>query len=139
MSQRNPYLILGVDFGASGDDARRAFAKAARRTRRQGGAWAVEDLTWALHEIEELEENPADLVDVYRVPADPTAFEPGDGTGIYKPAPVTIGRESAAPTADAVAAVRLAAITEYDDLIVGLLGALAVARVHAYEYDEVSS
>lgn len=99
MAERNPYLVLGVDFGASRQDARRHFAHAARRIRKQGGLWSREDLTWALHEIESLETNPADTVSIFRVPADPAAFDPV-GDGLYRPAPVPMGRR-AAPTDEA--------------------------------------
>jgi hypothetical protein len=95
---RNPYLILGVDFGASRDEARRRFALAARRARREGGRWRKEDLTWALHEVESLEANPADTVDIFRVPADPSACEPA-GEGLYKPAPLPLARRTPATTA----------------------------------------
>lgn len=93
MAERNPYLILGVDFGASREDARRYFAHAARRLRRQGGIWTREDLTWALHEIESLEANPGDTVSIFRVPADPGAFDPV-GDGLYRPAPVPLARRT---------------------------------------------
>jgi hypothetical protein len=99
MAERNPYLILGVDFGASREDARRHFAHAARRIRRRDGLWTREDLTWALHEIESLATNPDDTVSIFRVPADPTAFDPV-GDGLYRPAPVPLARRSAA-TGDA--------------------------------------
>jgi hypothetical protein len=93
MAERNPYLILGVDFGASREDARRYFAHAARRIRRQGGLWSREDLTWALHEIESLDANPDDTVSIFRVPADPTAFEP-IGNGMFQPEPVPLARRT---------------------------------------------
>jgi hypothetical protein len=108
MPERNPYLILGVDFGASRQDARRHFAHAARRIRREGGLWTKEDLTWALHEVESLETNPADTVDIFRVPADPTAFDPV-GEGLYSPPPVPLPRRSAPTTPDEIAALEVAA------------------------------
>src|SRR5205085_8067286 len=104
-SDRNPYLILGVDFGASGDDARHAFAHAARRIRRQGGAWDVEDLNWALHEIEALESNPADMVSLYRVPADKRVFEPA-GEGLFRPSPVPLERRTKENDPEVAAATR---------------------------------
>ncbi len=113
--ERNPYLIIGVDFAASAEEARHAFARAARRVRREGGVWAVEDLTWALHEIETLEQEPADLVSVYRVPADPTVFEPA-GEGLYRPRPVPAPRATAHDE-EAVDGVRRRASLEVDRLL----------------------
>ncbi len=73
--RRNPFLILGVDFGASADEASAAFAKAARRLRRDPDAtYSLEDATWALHAIEQAEVDPVHAVDHYRVPADPGLF-----------------------------------------------------------------
>jgi hypothetical protein len=116
--ERNPYLIIGVDFAASAEEARHAFAHAARRIRRQGGAWAVEDLTWALHEIQTLEQNPRDLVSIYRVPANPGVFEPA-GEGLYRPAPVPLARQTDA-SRDAVDALRRDAAREVDALLLDL-------------------
>jgi hypothetical protein len=133
--ERNPYLIIGVDFAASAEEARHAFAHAARRIRRQGGAWAVEDLTWALHEIETLEQNPADLVTIYRIPADPSVFEPA-GEGLYRPLPVPIDRQHDADS-DARVALRRAAASELDAMLLDLCQ--AAGAVHGSIYDEASA
>lgn len=91
---RNPYLILGVPFGTDRDDARRAFALSAKRLRvNPDGPYSVEDLTWALHEIESLEADPDQLVDLFRVPADPNVFQTG-GHGVFRPAPVPMDRRT---------------------------------------------
>lgn len=129
--ERNPYLIIGVDFGASAEEARHAFARAARRARREGGAWAVEDLTWALHEIETLEQNPADLVSVYRVPADPTVFEPA-GEGLYRPRPVPAPRTTAHDE-EAVDALRRRASSELDQLLLDEIATRGVRISPLYE------
>lgn len=125
MPDRNPYLILGVDFGASGDQARRAFAHAARRIRRSGGAWGVEDLNWALHEIEALESNPADMVSLYRVPADGRVFEPA-GAGLFRPVPVALGRRTTENDPEVAAATRAGAAQELDELLLTTLAALVI-------------
>jgi hypothetical protein len=116
MSERNPYLVLGVDFGASKDEARRRFALAARRTRRQGGAWSVEDLNWALHEIEARESNPADDVDTYRVPANRVVFEPV-GSGLFAPEPTPLPRRTAASSAEDVVTLTAEALGEIRDVL----------------------
>jgi hypothetical protein len=131
MPDRNPYLILGVDFGASSDDARHAFAHAARRIRRQGGAWEIEDLNWALHEIESLEANPADMVSLYRVPANPAVFEPA-GEGLFKPPPVCLERRTEAGDLAAHAEVRTAAAKELEELVLTTCAALADVSTLAY-------
>lgn len=129
MAERNPYLILGVDFGASGDDARHAFARAARRIRRSGGgAWDVEDLNWALHEVEALETHPSDDVSLYRVPADPDVFEPG-GEGLFRPPPARLARRTECGDASTLAETRAAAVRELDELLLAALAAQVSAPV----------
>jgi len=100
MVDRNPYLLLGVDYGCPPDDARRSFARAARRVRRAKNAQiTTEDLTWALHEIQARKSNPFDEVSIYRVPADPEVFTPR-GEGLFAPAPVRLPRRTAISESD---------------------------------------
>jgi hypothetical protein len=126
--ERNPYLILGVDFGASHDDARRAFAHAARRIRRSGGAWEIEDLNWALHEIEALESDPADSVSLYRVPADPEVFEP-QGGGLLRPAPVPLSRRT-------LSSVRRAAMRDLNEVLAVAIAAVVAPPPSPYAHME---
>src|SRR5215475_7148875 len=92
MDDRNPYLLLGVDFGTPPDAARRSFARAARRLRRAGsGRVSIEDLNWALHEIQNSPADPFDSVTVFRVPANPSVFRPA-AEGLFNPPPVPLPR-----------------------------------------------
>jgi hypothetical protein len=124
MFERNPYLILGVDFAASGDEARRAFARTARRVKREPGQWEIEDLNWALHEIEALESNPADLVSVYRVPANAEVFHPA-GAGLFRPPAVALARRTQPGDPEALGALRAAAAAELDEAVAVAFGASA--------------
>lgn len=83
---RNPYLILGVPYGASRAEANAAFVRRARRTRRGAASAELTDLTWALHEIDEALKEPAASVEHYRVPADPAPYAVS-GTGLFTPGP----------------------------------------------------
>lgn len=93
MERRNPYLVLGVPFGASRDEATRAFARRAKFLRRLGTASRSlhTDLTGALHEIETAKGDPAATMAPYRVPMDPrTASLTSDGLfggGVFAPPP----------------------------------------------------
>lgn len=93
---RNPYLILGIPFGASREEAQKAFAKRARPLRRQGDAGhnALTELTWALNQVDEALLDPSAAVDVYRIPADPHAFDASE-TGSFSPGPELISRRHA--------------------------------------------
>jgi hypothetical protein len=138
MTERNPYLILGIDFGASRQDARRRFAHAARRVRREGGRWQKEDLTWALHEVESLETNPADSVEIFRVPADPAAFEPA-GEGLYKPPPVPLPRRTAPTSGEELEALCATGARELvDAVLAATVPALDVSNLTYTYTQEVS-
>lgn len=101
MERRNPYLILGVPFGVTREEAHRAFARRGR-TLRAGGpatAQALADLTWALHQIDEGPRPPEAGLTPYRLPADPEAHLV-DGPGVFappaEPSPVTDDEVAAA-------------------------------------------
>jgi hypothetical protein len=84
--RQSPYLILGVHFGASKEEAARAFAKATRRVRKKADSpYDLEDLNWALHAIEQRVDDPALSIDDYRMPADPSVYEIPLGEGILNP------------------------------------------------------
>jgi hypothetical protein len=89
---RNPYLILGIPFGASREDANIAFARRTKGLRQVGGRAGaagrdqLTDLTWALNQIDEVTTNPQTVFDVYRIPADPEAFAAA-GAGVLSPPP----------------------------------------------------
>jgi hypothetical protein len=134
--ERNPYLILGVDFAASGGDARRAFAHAVRRLRREGGVWEVADLNWALHEVEALEESPADSVTIYRVPADPGVFEPA-GHGLFRPEPAALSRRTPAGDAECLQQMCRDALRELDELVLEDIEQLPTPS-NAYELEEIT-
>jgi hypothetical protein len=91
---RNPYVILGIPFGASGDMATAAFARRSRGLRRApDGTARLTELTWALNQVQEALVRPEAAFDLFRVPADPGALVP-DGPGALGPPPEPLGRRS---------------------------------------------
>jgi len=101
MERRNPYVILGVPYGASRDEATKAFARRGKSLRRQGerGRELLTDLSWALSEIENGPPDRAADATVYRLPAEPEPRE----AGVFAPPP-----EQFATTAEELeAALRL--------------------------------
>lgn len=91
---RNPYVALGIPFGASRDLAAAAFARQARGLRRApNGAQRLQHLTWALNQVEEALKDPRLALEIYRVPADPEAFNPGGG-GLLAPLPIPLDRKT---------------------------------------------
>lgn len=101
---RNPYLILGLDYGAAADEARAAFARCVRRIRNMSDPpFAREDLAWALHEIEHPEVEPTRSVRYYRVPANRAHLpspQPGD---LFLPRPILMPRRTQPATEEAIA------------------------------------
>jgi hypothetical protein len=91
VATRNPYLILGVPFGSSRDDANVAFARRAKNLRRAGpsGRDLLTDLTWALNQIDEGLREPETAMEIYRIPADPAALSSA-GSGVLAPPPETL-------------------------------------------------
>ena len=80
--KRNPYLLLGIPFGAGREEANAAFVHAARRARRAGAD--LTELTWALNQIDSAEGDPVLNLALYRVPALPDAFAT-EGPGALRP------------------------------------------------------
>jgi hypothetical protein len=114
-------VVLGIDVGAPADEARRAFARASRQLRRQDGtasAWTLEDLTWALHQVEQIHTDPEAGLDLLRVPADPALFAPS-GPGVLDPAAPGLARRTPAPTAAELDQVAVAALVELATTLLG--------------------
>ncbi len=110
--RRNPYVILGIPFGVGEAEARTGFAKASRRLRQDDDArYTMEDLTWALHQVEQIIEEPANALNVYRVPADSDAVSI-DRPGVFNPRPERIGRATEPRTNEERQALKTRAIRE---------------------------
>jgi hypothetical protein len=121
--RRNPYLILGVPYGVSRDEARRAAARRSRQLRdRQGAPYATEDVTWALHQIEQVIDDPESAVEVFRVPAAPGILDAASGTGLFRPPPEPLPRRSQALSDGEYNDIRHAAIAAVARSVITTLG-----------------
>ncbi len=110
--RRNPYVILGIPFGAAEAEARTGFAKASRRLRADADArYSMEDLTWALHQVEQIIEESTKAFSVYRVPADPNATTV-ERPGVFNPQPEQIPRTTAQATNEEREALKVRATEE---------------------------
>jgi hypothetical protein len=76
-ARRNPYFILGLDYGTTERDLiNRGLSRASRRVRAQPSApFDITDCTWAADELIRGATDPAADVRTFRVPADPAVFE----------------------------------------------------------------
>ena len=104
--RRNPYVLLGLPYGASLAEATRAFERRAR-TARWGdrGGPDLGDLEWALQRIEFEQTEPAAEYGTYRVPADPSVLRPPAGFGLLAPPPRATPRRSAHAPDDELAVI----------------------------------
>jgi hypothetical protein len=82
--------------------------------------------------VEVLEENPADTVSIYRVPADSRAFEP-PADGLFRPAPAPLARRTPAADAEALRDLRRAALRDLDELLLDGLEQVVRAPANGYE------
>ncbi|WP_373070823.1 hypothetical protein [Gemmatimonas sp.] len=116
--RRNPYLILGLPYGAGRAEATKALAKRSRQARRDGAfPYELEDLTWALNQVEMQIEDPVSGLDTFRVPADHEVFDLPPGPGLLRPAPQALPRRSpASTTADRQVIVDLACDDAFAEL-----------------------
>jgi hypothetical protein len=85
MERRNPYLVLGIMFGATPDEAREALARRLKAVRADDDSAARQDgLRAALRQIESGPQPAASGLTPYRVPADPDALAV-TGSGLFAP------------------------------------------------------
>lgn len=101
--RRNPYFILGLDYGAAPHQAQAAFARLSRRLRRVAGArYGIEDATWALHEIEHAATDPSANLATFRVPANPAAYDYPPTVGVLSPPSENLPRRTGSSEEDMV-------------------------------------
>jgi hypothetical protein len=88
MRRRNPYLILGVPFGASREEAHRAYEhrRAPMRESVEEHRAELADLEWAIQQIDNGPVDPWLDMTTYRLPADAEAMRV-EGAGVFVPAP----------------------------------------------------
>jgi hypothetical protein len=112
MERRNPYLVLGIMFGATPDEARAALSRRLRSVRADDDSAARQDgLRAALRQIEEGPQPPEGGLTPYRVPADPDALSV-TGSGLFAP-PIEPTRVTDADVAAALGALQAAAAHEH--------------------------
>lgn len=127
----SPYLVIGVDYGAPLDQVRRAFARQVRKLRRAEAApFSLEDLNWALHEIETADASLQSSVEYFRVPANrATLGVPTEGE-IFLPAPVPLPRRTEPPSDEELAHLAVRALRNAVSQVIG--GASAARRGNPY-------
>jgi len=116
--RRNPYVILGVDYGASRDEARRAAGRVLRRVKHaEDSQYSVEDVTWALHQVEQAIEDPGSIISYFRVPADPTVYE-RRSLGADSFSAIPLERRTPSPSDADLEGIRTAALDEVLDVFI---------------------
>lgn len=126
-ADRNPYVLLGIPFGATREQANMAFARQARPLRRLGaeGRDRMTDLTWALNQIDEALQDPGTALWIYRIPHDPALLAPS-GPGEFAPPPGPLPRRTGDSTAALAALQRGAAREHLRRLVIEQAGRTAI-------------
>ena len=92
--QRNPYIILGVPYGASKAEASEGHARALRRLKKDPDAtYSESDLSWAIYQIEQVRGSSRPDDGIYRIPADPAVYSDCQ-YGLLQPRPVAMKRRT---------------------------------------------
>lgn len=113
VDRRNPYLILGIEYGTSRERSTEEFARRSRALRRDPNfPYTVDDLTWALHQVEDRISDPSLDLTVFRVPADPRSLEAPSGRGVLRFDPKPLARRTGPVTDEMIRAVRRRALNE---------------------------
>lgn len=121
--RRNPYVILGIPYGASRGEARRAVARRTRELRQRPDApYSAEDVNWALHQVEQVIDDPEAGVEVFRVPAAPGILDAPSGHGLFHPPPEPLPRRSAPLTDEQFDAIRHEAVATVSRSVITALG-----------------
>jgi hypothetical protein len=104
--RRNPYVILGIPFGSDRATAERAFSQRSRLARKGGDfPHSVDDLIWAINQVESHLDDPTTSAATYRIPVYPEALRRPTGHGLFRPPLVPLARRTPASTPDEVGAV----------------------------------
>ena len=136
--RRNPYVILGVPYGASRGEARRAAARRTRELRQRAEApYSTEDVTWALHQVEQVIDDPTRpwRSSACLPPQESSTLRPA--TGLFHPPAVPLPRRSGPLTDEEFEAIRHAAVAAVSRNVIIALG--SHVRCWPPEHDEGSS
>jgi len=126
-NRRNPYLVLGLPYGASVGEVRKAFARRSKEIT-QGSIVGVSkvDLTWALSQLERGTSDPTIDVSIYRVPANHSLFDHGsqgsNSVGFLNPAAIPILRTTESVTAEHIDELTSKALLEWANIFLSTNG-----------------
>jgi FAD/FMN-containing dehydrogenase len=121
--RRNPYLILGIPYGSPRGEARRAAARRTRELRkRQEAPYSTEDVTWSLHQVEQVIDDAASAVEVFRVPAAPGILDAPSGHGLFHPPAVPLPRRNGPLTDEDFEEIRHRAVASVSKNVLATLG-----------------
>lgn len=121
--RRNPYLILGIPYGSSRGEGRRGAARRMHELRQsQDAPYSAEDVTWALHQVEQVIDDAESAVEVFRVPAAPGILDAPSGQGLFHPPAVPLPRKSGPLTDQEYKEIRHRAVASVSKNVLAALG-----------------
>jgi hypothetical protein len=98
-------VILGIPFGADRATAERAYAQRSRLARKGDYPFSVDDIIWAINQVESHLDDPTTSATTYRLPAQPEAMRRPGGHGLFRPPLLPLPRRTPPTTPDQVGAV----------------------------------
>ena len=98
-------MILGIPFGADRATAERAYSQRSRVARRGDGPHSVDDVNWAMNQVEAHLDDPTTSAGTYRIPAHLEALRRPHGPGLFRPPLLPLARRTPVTTPEQVQAV----------------------------------
>jgi hypothetical protein len=98
-------VILGIPFGADRATAERAYSQRSRLARKGEFPFSVEDIIWAINQVEAHLDDPTTSTGTYRVPAQPEALRRPSGHGLFRPPLLPMPRRTPPSTREELDAV----------------------------------
>lgn len=116
-------MILGIPFGADRATAERAYSQRSRLARKGDFAFSVDDIIWAINQVESHLDDPTTSAGTYRVPAQPEALRRPSGHGLFRPPLLPMPRRTPPSSPGQLSAVLEEARKDALDHLLGRSGA----------------
>lgn len=87
-------MILAIPFGTDRATAERAYSHRSRLARKGELVFSVEDVNWAMNQVEAHLDDPTTSAGTYRLPAHPEALRRPNGHGLFRPPLLALPRRT---------------------------------------------
>jgi len=98
----------------------------------QDAPYDIEDLNWALHAIEQREDDPHTSIDDYRMPGNPRLYDIPDDRGILNPEIIALERRTGPSTAQDIEFLKKRLILEAASKVAGEIATAPLPPLYYY-------